>query len=121
MLASVATRLAAGRRVLDVAVRTLDSLVEDLHLARIRLVKIDVEGAESMVIRGARATLDRFQPHLIVDLHTPEQDVDVAHLLASRGYTLERLDGPPIRRYDRGWPEPEGVRGSLLASPRPAR
>jgi FkbM family methyltransferase len=100
-----------------VTLRTLDSLVQKLGVRAVRLVKIDVEGAESMVIRGAARTLERFRPHLIVDLHTPEQDVLVAALLTARGYTLSRLGGPPIRRTDAGWPDPTGVWGSLLALP----
>jgi FkbM family methyltransferase len=100
-----------------VTLRTLDSLVQELGLRAVRLVKIDVEGAESMVLRGAARTLERFRPHLIVDLHTPEQDVLVAGLLTARGYTLSRLEGPPILRTDAGWPDPTGVWGSLLASP----
>jgi FkbM family methyltransferase len=100
-----------------VKVRTVDGLVEDLGLKRLRLMKIDVEGAESRVLSGAAATLDRLTPFLIVDLHTPEQDVRVASFLHALGYNLSRLDGPPIRRLDQGWPHPEGVWGSILAEP----
>ena len=103
---------------LDVPVRTLDSLVAELHLDGVRLLKVDVEGAESAVLSGAQQTLDRHRPYLIVDLHTPEQDVRVAEILTAHDYLLKRLEGPPIRRTDTGWPDPEGVWGSLLAMPR---
>jgi len=102
----------------DVPVRTLDSLVAELHLDGLRLVKVDVEGGESAVLSGAQQTLERHRPYLIVDLHTPEQDVRVGRILTTHDYVLERLEGPPIRRADTGWPDPEGVWGSLLATPR---
>jgi FkbM family methyltransferase len=103
---------------LEVSVRTLDSLIAELDLNSLRLVKIDVEGAESAVLSGAQRTLDRYRPYLVVDLHTPQQDVRVARILTDHDYVLQRLEGPPIKRVDSGWPDPEGVWGSLLAIPR---
>ena len=81
-------------------------------------MKVDVEGAESAVLSGAQQTLEQHRPCLIVDLHTPEQDVRVAGILTAHDYVLERLEGPPITRADTGWPDPEGGWGSLLAMPR---
>lgn len=101
-----------------VSTRTLDSLVDVLHLKTLKLVKIDVEGAESMVLEGAGATLQQLRPFVVVDLHTPEQDARVARLLTTHGYTLERLSpGPAIRDVHKGWPDPEGVWGTILGRP----
>jgi FkbM family methyltransferase len=101
-----------------VRTRTLDSLVEELDLKTLKLVKIDVEGAESMVLEGAAETLQRLRPFVVVDLHTPEQDVRVARLLTTHGYTLLRLSsGPAIRDVHKGWPDPEGVWGTILGHP----
>ncbi len=38
-----------------------------MGLARIDLIKIDVEGAEPMVLAGARASLARFRPKVIFE------------------------------------------------------
>jgi len=100
-----------------VETRTLDSLVDDLALERVRLIKLDVEGAESLVLGGASETLRKLAPLLIVDLHTPEQDLAVATILTGHAYKLERLSGPPIRHVDKGWPHQDGVWGSILATP----
>jgi FkbM family methyltransferase len=112
---------ASGSGVTDsesVRTRTLDSIVEELDLKTLKVVKIDVEGAESMVLEGAAETLQRLRPFVVVDLHTPEQDVRVARSLTTHGYTLERLSpGPTIRNVQKGWPDPEGVWGTILGRP----
>jgi FkbM family methyltransferase len=51
-----------------VPVSTLDRFVRDAALDRLDLVKIDVEGYELHVLRGARDVLNRFRPVLFVEL-----------------------------------------------------
>jgi Methyltransferase FkbM domain len=100
-----------------VITRTLDSVIEELGIAHMKIVKIDVEGAEGKVLSGAKRVVERYSPFFIIDLHTPEQDVFVAHLLTSWGYTLSRLSGPAILRTDTGWRDPVGVWGTIVAAP----
>ena len=57
-----------GRLVAEVPVETLDALAERLGLARVDLIKIDVEGAERAVLHGSHETLRRFAPLLLVEL-----------------------------------------------------
>ena len=104
-------------------VRAVQTTTLDLLLARegfssVQLVKLDVEGAESRVLQGAARVLGELRPCFVIELHTPEQDVAVARMLDQAGYSIERIAGPPIRRLDRGWPEPDGVWGTILARPR---
>jgi FkbM family methyltransferase len=121
--ASVGSLVAAPERQtgssaqISVTTRSLDTVVQLLKLSRLNLIKIDVEGAEALVLAGASEAITRFQPALVIDLHTPEQDLAVARWLTQRGYRLQRLVGPSILRTDRGWPHSEGVWGSLLALP----
>lgn len=61
-----------------VAVERLD----DLALPRLDLLKIDVEGAEAEVIAGARTTLLRHRPVVLLDTH-PQLGVDVPRLAAA--------------------------------------
>ena len=65
--------LERGRETVRVPVRTLDSLVAELGLERVDFIKVDVEGMEPEVLRGARETIRRFRPHLAVSAyHLPE-------------------------------------------------
>jgi FkbM family methyltransferase len=48
----------------EVELARFDDVSESLNLARLDLVKIDVEGGEWMVLQGAAETLRRHQPHL---------------------------------------------------------
>lgn len=57
-----------GRLVAEVSVETLDALARRLGLARVDLIKIDVEGGERAVIGGGRETLRRFAPLMLVEL-----------------------------------------------------
>jgi FkbM family methyltransferase len=55
--------------VTQVTVRQLDKLVEEKQLPLPNFIKMDVEGAEADVIRGAYGTLSRSRPKMIIELH----------------------------------------------------
>ena len=46
---------------------TVDRIVSELNLPRVDFIKMDIEGAESHALRGARQTLARFHPRLEVE------------------------------------------------------
>ncbi len=50
----------------QIELTTIDRIVEELGLDRVDVIKLDVEGAETKAILGARKTLQRFQPRLAV-------------------------------------------------------
>jgi FkbM family methyltransferase len=102
---------------MHVAATTLDTLISEEGIHRLNLVKIDVEGAETVVLAGGAKTLAEIKPYFVIDLHTPEQDVAVARVLSDAGYDIRRLDGSVIKYLDQGWPHPEGVWGSIVARP----
>lgn len=107
-----------GLRLVEVKSDTLDAVVRSQSIPKIRLIKVDVEGAESELLKGAVETIKRDRPYLVVELHTPEQDLAVAAFLTSLNYKISRLEGPEILHLDRSWPDQNGVWGTILATPK---
>ena len=56
----------AGCKVFSVPVRTLDAIVAEERIEAIRLIKIDVEGFEAEVFRGALQVLKRIRPQAVL-------------------------------------------------------
>jgi FkbM family methyltransferase len=50
---------------------TLDAAVRDLQISRVDFLKIDVEGAEPLVLRGARQTIEEFKPAILFEINAP--------------------------------------------------
>ena len=55
----------------EVPVTTFDHLVDSERLDRIDVVKIDVEGSEELVLEGAKLSLRRFRPLILLELQDP--------------------------------------------------
>lgn len=88
---------ALGRGGSIVATTTVDVEVRRTGCVP-NVIKIDVEGAEDLVIAGMPATLDAHQPIIICEIHTdrPSFAHAVPRALATAGYTLEWLEGDAV-------------------------
>lgn len=56
------------------------------------LVKIDVEGCEAAVIRGAEWLMREVRPSIVCEIHTPELAAEVSEIVRARNYRIEWLD-----------------------------
>jgi FkbM family methyltransferase len=51
-----------------VQVRRLDDVLAEQDVHRVDLIKLDIEGAEWMALRGAKSTIQRYRPVLILEI-----------------------------------------------------
>jgi FkbM family methyltransferase len=88
-----------------VPLTTIDRIVEELGLARVDFIKMDIEGAEERALAGARQTLARFKPRLaIATEHRPRQAESVTAAVLAARPDYERKVGYCVDR--RWWVDP---------------
>jgi FkbM family methyltransferase len=73
---------ASGRPSIDVRMLTLDASIASGEVKAPQLLKIDVEGAEASVLRGAPKALRESVREIFVELHHEEARTDCEQLLA---------------------------------------
>ncbi len=71
----------------------LDRLIADGVIPIPDLIKMDVEGAESLVLSGAKELFSRKKTTLFIALHSDDQQRKCAEFLRSSGYEIHLLDG----------------------------
>jgi hypothetical protein len=71
-----------------VEVRRLDTLVQEGAIPGPNVIKVDVEGAEAKVLAGARLTLERYAPHLVIEFHGLSCAHQAVAILAELGYSV---------------------------------
>jgi hypothetical protein len=68
------------------------------------LLKLDVEGAELEVLRGAERFLELMRPHLIVETHSGDLEDACGQTLRAAGYFPRVVTQRRVLRQDRSWP-----------------
>lgn len=85
------TRRLTGDGEMEVRTITLDGFRSE-HPVVPSVIKVDVEGAEERLLRGARATLRGSRPVLFLSTHGEEVAEACLHLLDDMGYRTEPVD-----------------------------
>jgi FkbM family methyltransferase len=104
--------------------RAIDDVIRELNLSRVDAVKIDVEGAEVSVLRGALTTLKQFHPKVVVEViasqlasfqTTPEE---VAALLRGAGYNMGKPLNPEAADWEWTVQDPQALKSGIqMADP----
>ena len=81
----------AGREQIQVPALALDAYCHRNDL-RVDFLKLDVEGAEHLVLRGGLATLRRWKPRLIIE-HNHESAAEVIAILHGLNYEIRPVTG----------------------------
>lgn len=111
---------------LKVKLESLDNFIEARQVIP-NFIKIDVEGAEAMVLEGFKNQIARMQPVMIIESHTPDNDRAISTFFQLQPYIIYRLANAdeclkgkpfiPIKNLNAIWPDPDGVWGNIVAIP----
>jgi FkbM family methyltransferase len=87
----------ATTSTIKIPLRTIDSIVDELGLASVDFIKMDIEGAEKNALAGAIHTLTRFHPRLAIAMeHLEDDPVAIPAAIQSMGLGYETVCGPCI-------------------------
>ncbi len=71
-------------KAISARVRPIDSMLRELGVTKLDFVKMDIEGAERHALAGAKETLAKFKPRLMLDAyHLTDDDVVLPKLITS--------------------------------------
>lgn len=79
-----------GAKTFEVRTATLNSILREI--ASVRLLKLDIEGAELEALKGGVDVLNRVDAIIFEHLERKGLKEDITAFLSSRGFRIERLD-----------------------------
>ena len=85
---------------LKVQCRSLDGLLFDKIFTEVNFIKIDVEGEELNVLKGARNVIAIFKPKILVGTHSKELHDDCLNFLRKLKYNVEEIEYFNSNEYD---------------------
>lgn len=71
----------------NVKVRKLDDLVNELGIGKVSFLKIDTEGAEPLVLKGASKIVKTYRPYIVMECHSDAEKAEIFNLLESLNYS----------------------------------
>jgi len=92
---SLVHKSSSETEVAEVPLDTLDNYCAARQITRLDFIKVDVEGAEHLVFRGAEKTLERLRPTIIFECNE-ESGAESYRVLEKLGYGLFDLDQRPM-------------------------
>jgi FkbM family methyltransferase len=87
-----------GTKNISVPVRPLDEILAELGVSKVDYLKMDIEGAERTALRGARQTLRRWKPVIMLDQYHRTDDAVVLPRVVQEANQEYRAS------YDLAWP-----------------
>jgi hypothetical protein len=76
---------------LRVRTATLDSLLHEEEIPAPDYIKMDIEGAELMALRGASECIQRHRPAIFLATHGRNMETECCRQLNSWGYELQSI------------------------------
>jgi FkbM family methyltransferase len=78
---SFVTKGEDARPIADVPVTTVDKIVKELGLPRVDLIKADIKGAGTRMVKGAADTIRQFHPRIIISTEEAPEDPAASYSL----------------------------------------
>jgi len=79
--------------VIEIPTKTIDSIVKELHLKYVNLIRMDIEGHELEAIKGGIKTIKKYHPDLLIEIHTKylgkQGTKKLLNLLENEGYRIK--------------------------------
>ena len=81
----------------EINLDTLDNQLSQLKCEKVNFIKIDVEGAELHVLKGARETLNKYKPSLLIEINSEAclaggyEPEEIFEILRPLGYKFEKI------------------------------
>ena len=111
-----------GVRQFRVHAVSLDAFCEE-YLIRPDVLKMDVEGAEYEVLRGAQRVIAQFRPKMLIELHHFDGNLEahpVPDLVSGWGYHIDWIERWPLTSYILATPGAPAVEYDLTVPTNPA-
>ena len=80
-----------SNRLKDIEIKSIDDLYYNDLLKKPDLIKIDVEGFEYRVIKGAKRLLKEISPKVVIEIHDVENGLLVSNFMSKIGYSMKIL------------------------------
>src|SRR4029077_11228960 len=82
--------------------------LDDIAKSEVDIMKIDVEGHEVQVLKGARRLIEKWHPLIFLEAHWQELPMSgesaksLEAILKDYGYTMEWYNGEPVKEFGVG-------------------
>lgn len=76
----------------QVRTTSLDALFIELNLSRLDLIKIDAEGAEHLIFKGGKETLEKYSPDIICEFLKDSRTEEIKSMCSEMGYRFFQIN-----------------------------
>jgi len=85
----------SARHIADVPVTTIDKIVTELNLPRVDIIKADIKGAGTRMIKGGEETIRKYHPRMVISTEeAPEDPAGIHDAVMSLAPSYQFRSGP---------------------------
>ncbi len=86
-------------KAVSVEVKTIDGIVQDQALQKIDVIKIDTEGNVPEILNGAKESISKYRPRIVIERDAPDEMQGVEEFLKNLDYRTR-----DVRTLTYAWP-----------------